>query len=317
MNKIPIQKRTSVPKHHITYHYRKNKPITLPNKRNELKPRPAVKQKSVNSIGSRARPVKSVSTKVVKNNALSRSVVMPKRLKTPKRTKNTFDSDLPKIKSIRGIGSGKILVILAPGPSILEIEINRLKGIKEIDTMTINKPDDRLWPTDYWMFCDRTQYDRNKEKYHKYNGTIINTDSIKTRHPNQIRIKNLQGKGFSTDMSKGFYIGRSTTFSSMQVAAWMEYEKVFIFGLDMCRVGKKLHSYGVNPDVPEKIREKRFKSEAGFYDSASKIMKEELRNKYYICSKYNTWPFADRFNRLDQSESVDYILNYIKEMKNG
>jgi len=314
MNKIPVQKRTAAPRHSIVYHYRKNKPKSVPTV-NKRVPKPVTKPKNVIKP---KRATRSMSTKrVVKDNALVRSKLMPKKLGRSKRTKSTFDLDLRKIKSIRGVGSGKILAIFAPGPSILEAEINRLSGISEVDTMTINKPDDRVWPSDYWMFCDRTQYNRNKDVFHKFTRTIINTDSIKTKHPKQVRIKTLHGKGFSLDMTKGFHIGRSTTFSSMQVAAWMDYDKIFIFGLDMCRVGKKLHSYGTNPDVPEKIREKRFKNEADFYDSASKIMKKELRDKYYICSSYNPWPFVNKFNRLDQKEAVDYILNCVKEMKNG
>jgi hypothetical protein len=115
-------------------------------------------------------------------------------------------------------------------------------------------------------------------------------------------------------MSKGFYIGKSTTFSAMQVAAWMGYEKIYIFGCDMCRVGKKLHSYGVNPDVPEKVRERRFKKEAEFYDVASKIMGEGLRKKYVFCSSYNPWPFVDKFERIDQKKAIDIIIEHSKEV---
>jgi len=315
MNRIPIRKNAAVPRHHIVYHYKKS--MSKPNLDSRSTTVRPVTTKPKNSVVVRPKPrvpriVKSV--KVVKSNVKpvsSKPSLMSKRTRN---AKSTFDSGLPKIKSISGIGKGKILVMLAPGPSILEAEIEKLNGIQEIDIMTINKPDERAWPSDYWMFCDRTQYIRNKEFFHKYNKTIINTSSIKASHPKQIKIKNLPGKGFSVDMTKGFYIGRSTTFSAMQVAAWMEYDKIFIFGLDMCRVGKKLHSYGKNPDVPEKIRERRFKKEAEFYDTASKIMNENLRNKYYICSSYNPWSFVKKFNRLDQKEAVEYILKCTKEI---
>lgn len=312
MNKIPIKKNVVAPRHHIIHKYKSNpickhetinKPIAVKFQRdNTIKTKQKIQS---NNVVGLVRPpkVKSVSVK---------STLIPKR--QSKSSRDSFDSRVLKIKSIKGVGKGKILVILAPGPSILEAEIEKLNGIEKIDSMTINKPDKRLWPSDYWMFCDRTQYDRNKDAFHKYFKTIINTDSIKANHPKQIKIKNMPGKGFSVDMLQGFYIGRSTTFSAMQVAAWMGYEKIFIFGCDMCRVGKKLHSYGVNPDVPEKVREKRFKKEAEFYDVASKIMGEDLRNKYYFCSSYNPWPFIDKFKRMDQKVAIEYILNCAKEI---
>lgn len=313
MNKIPLQKRSETPRHHIVYHYNKNKSIkSAPPKltpknlvsKNIQRPTPVPRQSP--------RPL--TKSKFIKSNVKPVSVKSALMPKISRGTKVTFDSGLTKIKSIRGVGLNKILVIFAPGPSILEAEIGKLIGISNIDTMTINKPDLRAWPSDYWMFCDRTQYSRNKEIYHKYTNTIINTESIKEPHPKQIKIKNLSGNGFSTDMTKGFYIGRSSTFSAMQVAAWMGYEKIFIFGLDMCKVGNKLHSYGINPDVPEKIREQRFKQESMFYDFASKIMSEDLRKKFYICSSYNPWPFVNKFNRLNQKEAVEFILNEHKRI---
>ena len=318
-NKIQIKKSKPIPRHHIIYHYKKSKSVINA-------PKPKAISKPRNNMISVARPKHSINSKLpsriasmkitrpIKSNVRSVSVKPTFRPKQKSRRKNTFDSRLPKIRSIEGIGKGKILVILAPGPSILEAEINKLIDIPNVDTMTINKPDKRCWPSDYWMFCDRTQYTRNKEEFRKFKKTIINTDSIKQAHPRQIKLKNLSGKGFSKDMTKGFYIGRSTTFSAMQVAAWMGYEKIFIFGLDMCRVGKKLHSYGKNPDVPEKIREKRFKKEAEFYDVAAKIIDKELCNKYYICSSYNKWPFVKKFNRLDQKEAIEHILECAKEI---
>jgi hypothetical protein len=300
MNKIPVRKSSTTPRHHIIYNYRTKQA-------QKIEPIISKKPKTIDVVKPKPKAIIKRSTKSNVKIVSAKTNFIPKV--ASRNTKSTFDSRLPKIKSIKGVGEGKILVMFAPGPSILQAEIEKLKGICKIDTMTINKPDKRLWPTDYWMFCDRTQYNRNKEEYHKYNKIIINTDSIKAQHKNQIKINNLSGKGFSIDMIKGFYIGRSTTFSAMQVAAWMGYEKIFIFGLDMCRVGKKLHSYGSNPDVPENIREKRFKKEAEFYDAAAKIMSEELRSKYYICSDYNKWPFVNMFNKISQKDAIEFILD--------
>jgi len=314
MSKISVVKGMSLKRpYNIIHQYRPNqvvvaKAINQPRRQLNTTPKIIVPTKTINNN----HPYKHNRTQVcVQKTNFTRSSISKFSLPTnrQKHTNSNFDSQLSKINTLKGMGKGKILAMFAPGPSILEAEIEKLKGIDKIDTISINKPDMRVWETSYWMFCDRTQHTRNKSLFDSYNGTLINAESIKSEKIKQIRIKSIHGNGFSFDLTRGFYIGRSTTYSAMQVAAWMEYDKIFIFGCDMCRVGGKLHSYGVNPDVPEKIRESRFEKEAEFYMSASKIMSEDLRKKFYFCSSYNPWPFIDRYNRLNQKEAVDFILN--------
>lgn len=330
MNKLvvkpkSINKFTNKPRSCIMYHYRLNK--TTATRSPTPKPRASVAINKRKDISTKTRPRSvAVDRRVTKSDIKLKELVKSRRnTYKPRKTRSKFAPDVNKIHSLRGVGHGKLLAIFAPGPSILEAEIGKLQKISVVDTMTINKPDMRCWPTDYWVFCDRTQHKRNEEEFHKFPKTIINSTSIKVDHPRQIRITNLPGKGFSVDLVKGFFIGRSTTFSAMQIAGWMDYDKVFIFGCDMCRVvieqdGKRkslLHSYGVNPDVPEKVREKRFEREADFYDNAAKIMSERLRKKFYFCSEYNPWSFVDRFQRINQKEAVDYIFNFAKELEDG
>tara|TARA_R110000868_G_scaffold45841_18_gene151849 strand:- start:164 stop:1609 length:1446 start_codon:yes stop_codon:yes gene_type:complete len=45
-----------------------------------------------------------------------------------------------------------------------------------------------------------------------------------------MQFKNIGGKGFSKDASKGIHIGRSSVFAAMQIGLWMGYEKIYIFG---------------------------------------------------------------------------------------
>ena len=56
-----------------------------------------------------------------------------------------------KLLSIKNIGLNKILVIVAPGPSSLKINVEDLVNYSNVDVMTINKPDLRIWPTKYWL----------------------------------------------------------------------------------------------------------------------------------------------------------------------
>jgi len=213
-----------------------------------------------------------------------------------------------KVRGLKDIGVGRVLVIVACGPSILQADLSKLKGHPRIDTMSINKPDKRVWPTTYWVFCDNSQYRRNRESWDTYRGKIINPPSIKASHPNQIMVRNLGGKGFSRNLLNGFHIGRSTTFANMQTALWMNYDKIYIFGCDMTDIDGKMHYYGKNPDVADENRKKRFADEAGYYMMAADSMNEVERAKFVFCSSYNPWPFIKKFSRLDQKKAVEHIL---------
>lgn len=213
------------------------------------------------------------------------------------------------IDRIRCIGNSKILVIVACGPSILEADLEKLKGVPEIDLMCVNKPEVRLWPTPYWMFCDQSQFARNKDAWEHYNGQVINASSVRARHKRQILIKSISGRGFSRDLGKGFYIGRSSTYAAMQVALWMNYPKVYLFGVDMCAVDGKLHFYGKNPDVNDNQRVQRFDREAESYlYAATDVLKAEERARFVFCSSYNKYKFVDYYQRLHQKKAVDIIL---------
>ena len=140
----------------------------------------------------------------------------------------------------------------------------------------------------------------------------FNSSAVRAKRSNQIVIKNKGGRGFSRDLAQGYYIGRSSTYASMQIAYYMGYEAVFIFGIDMCAVGGKLHHYGNNPDVKDQIREQRFKDEAAHYDHAANHLDQNERNRYYFCSAYNPFDFVNRFNKLDHKKAPEFILEYIK-----
>lgn len=227
--------------------------------------------------------------------------------------KDILSKFVDKTKELRDSGIGKSLAIIACGPSILQVDLGKLNNVPNLDIMSINKPDMRIWPTKYWCFCDYSQYRRNADLWEQYNGIIINPSSMKARHQNQILIKNISGKGFSKDLLKGYYIGRSTTFASMQVALWMNYDKIYIFGCDMGEVNGALHFYGQNPDVSNENRQKRFAIEAEYYNNAAKSLDEYERDKFVFCSSYNKWSFVDKFNKLDHKEAVDHILNNVNK----
>jgi len=69
------------------------------------------------------------------------------------------------IEKLKGCGQGKFLIMVACGPSILEVDFDKIKDHPYIDMMSINKPDPRIHPTKYWVFCDNSQYVRNKDLF--------------------------------------------------------------------------------------------------------------------------------------------------------
>lgn len=265
---------------------------------------------------ARVQPVKVVVDR--KKNLIKKDVVRssPAKIKHD----NLVSGYSQKIQALKDSGIGRVLVMVAPGPSINEVELEKLKDLSNVDLMIVNKPDMRVWPTKYWVFCDNSQHKRNESIFNAYSGTIINSSSIRARHRNQILVRNLSGSGFSRDLAKGYYIGRSTTYANMQTALYMNYDCVFILGIDMCAIekdGKKvLHSYGVNPDVKPEDREKRFKMEAKSYDFAAASLTEDERKKIFICSSYNPWGWANQFNRLDHKVCIEYIINKSTELAN-
>lgn len=115
---------------------------------------------------------------------------------------------------------------------------------------------------------------------------------------------------------KGIHIGRSSVFASMQIAAWMNYNHVFILGCDMNAAGLngKLHSYGTNPDVPPDVRVKRFSKEAESYDRAADLMTEPERRRFTFCSEYNHWPFIQKYNHMSHKVAVEQIIQTANQL---
>jgi hypothetical protein len=247
---------------------------------------------------------------------IRRTIVNAKQSTLEKARNDEFnDTSKDKVLGLRGVGKGRILVIVACGPSIKEAALERLSNVEPIDIMSVNKPDQRLHPTQYWIFCDHTQYQRNVDLFNTYAGHLINAWTIGVKHPNQTLIRVLQGRGFSKNLCLGFHIGRSTTYAAMQVAYWMGYEKVFIFGCDMGSVNGQLHFYGKNPDVEDGVRIHRFKAEAEHFSYGAQLLTPEERQRYVFCSSYNKFTFIELFKRLDQKEAVNSILNLASTMR--
>lgn len=226
-------------------------------------------------------------------------------------TQDVSDYEREKIRNMRGRGTGKILLIIGNGPSINEVPLDMLRDHPSIDTMSINRPDERLWPTTYWSFFDQSQLRRHNQLWQSYNGIIFNSTSIKHAKDNSIKVKNLGNFGFSLDLIRGLHIGRSSVYAAMQLGLWLNYKHIYIFGCDMCSVNGQTHFYGVNPDAPPDTRLDRFAKEAEYYADAAEKLDETTRNRFTFCSSYNQYQFVDKFGRLDHKEAVPTILGIV------
>ncbi len=221
------------------------------------------------------------------------------------------DEQYHSVMALKNVGVGKTLVMIACGPSTLEVDFTPIVGHKAIDVMVINKPFKQVWPSKYWAFCDQSQYIRNKEEFDRFGGTLITSTAVAARRRGQVIVKAkqiLHGNLFSKDLTDGYVIGRSSVYANMQTALWMNYDKVYIFGVDMAEVNGSLHHYGVNPDVPPATRLERFKHEAKNYDKLATVLTIEIRKKFYFCSSYNPWSFPELFNKLDHKKAIAEIL---------
>lgn len=224
-------------------------------------------------------------------------------------TKQATPESAIKIKELRNKGRGRILVIIGNGPSLLETAIGELKNIPGVDTLSINRPDPRIWPTTYWAFFDRNQLKRNQELWNSYEGIIFNSTAIREQKNKSMQFTNQHGIGFSRDLVANINIGFSSVYASLQIAMWMDYSRIYIFGCDMNPEGLdgKMHYYGVNPDVNPKIRGERFERESRSYQFAATNLNNVEREKIVFCTEYNPWDFIKAFSHMSHKIAVDDI----------
>jgi len=269
---------------------------------------PIVSHKSIKpKIGKRTRQIASTKQRLKASINTKKGVV-----------KNSLNggSD-PRINDLRNSCAGKLLVIIGNGPSHKEAPLYKLKDLDNVEMMCVNRPDERIWPPDYWTFCDNSQYKRHLNLWERFAGTIFNTKSVKAEKTSSIKLVTKAGRGFSNNLNKGVHVGRSTVYTSMQIATWLGHDKVYIFGCDMAAVKGKLYPWGSNPDVDDQTRINRFKNESEYYSWAAENMPQRIIDKFVFCSAYNTWPFTKKFKTIDHMQAVKNIIKLSKEMSNG
>jgi len=263
-----------------------------------------------------ARRNQSVNTVRDRINRTRRELVpqAPRRKVPPKVTYLSADltvDQIEKVKALKGSAQGRYLVILGNGPSLEQVDTNRLAQYDNIKLCTINVPDKRCWPTPYWAFYDRSQYHRHKELYKGFAGTVFNSTGIKEGNVGSIKFKHNPGLGWSRDISRGVYVGMSSVYATLQIAVYMQFNRIYVVGCDMSEsmdLGKT-HFYGINPDVKPEERKKRFVKEANWYDRMTEVLKEDEKQKIVFCSKgVNKWPFMSHFTTVRPDQATQFII---------
>ena len=135
-----------------------------------------------------------------------------------------------KVLSLKDIGVGRKLIIIASGPSVKRVNLEIARELPNVDCMTVNRPDDRVWPTKFWTFNDSPIYSKYK-LYDNPKTQIISTQSVRLNHA--IILKHApDGFGFNYDITKGVVLNRSSTYAALQIAYYMNYDKVIVLGCD-------------------------------------------------------------------------------------
>lgn len=222
---------------------------------------------------------------------------------------------LARVEALRGVGAGRTLVILGTGPSVNQAPIERLVDHPTIDLMSVNRPDERVHPTRYWAIGDPKPAIRYRARMLDYPGqALLSTATwLAGELPGAIYLNSLAGKGWSRELTKGYFIGKSTVYANLQTAMWMGYEHTYCFGVDMRPDAEQLWCYGDNPDaVPERRRAIMAQEASHYAWAAEHALSPGERARIVFCSEgVNPWPFLQSFPRLKPETAVDTILDLI------
>lgn len=293
----------------------KDKSVAIVDNKVAAKPRQLIRHRKPPAPQPESNQVR-IPSAVSKNTILNKRARSNKKVKVKYITRDAPPEAIIKAQRLRTFGVDKVLIIMGNGPSINEVQLERLNGHDKIHTMSINKPDPRLWPTTHWAFFDASQFRRHKELWDYYTGKIFNSTAIKQQKDGTVQIKNIGGHGFSKDMSQGIHIGRSSVYAAMQIGISMNYNKIYIFGCDMNEKGLngQMHFYGTNPDVKPEERRRRFTKEAEYYNEAARLLSEDDRQRFMFCSRdINPWAFMDHFPTIHHTDAIDTILQYVQQ----
>ena len=101
--------------------------------------------------------------------------------------------------------------------------------------------------------------------------------------------------GFSLDLTKGMYSGRTSTYAAIMMALWMGFTEIYLFGVDLGYEGKDSHFYGSKEWYKTANVEEWFKLTGNAISCLAPHL-YELRVRMYNCSpasRLKTYPYVE------------------------
>jgi Acetyltransferase (GNAT) family len=173
---------------------------------------------------------------------------------------------------------GQRLFIVASGPSLLEVDTERLRG--EV-TLTINDALLRFPRARYAAIMD-------SRKLHELHHELLALEGLFTLKGNSYgtEVTLLGTDGFSLELEQGAYSGYTTAFFALQIAVFMGFREICYLGLDLGNTARQSHFFGNRtlqdrdrPDVYARMRQ-------SFERVAPRL--RELGVSVYNCSPVST-----------------------------
>lgn len=222
--------------------------------------------------------------------------IQAEKLMQERSRSQTIDERYAWIRSLKDVHKGQRCFIVATGPSLTLDDLNLIKGEHcfgmNSDVLLFDKTD---WRPEYYGIQDEYVYNKlEKEILNRLDGSSISvfvSDNIKEKFQTPVSFKpfflncldhkmfHRNGYGtfkYSTDCYAGIYDAYSITFSIMQLACYMGFQKIYLLGCDCNYNQKKGH----------------------FMDYGLKDPKANIMGDKMICGHYE-------FNKFAQSIGVE------------
>lgn len=224
----------------------------------------------------------------------------------------------PELAKYKDIHKGKRCFIVGTGPSLRIEDLDKLHQNKEI-CISCNKIyrayDKTEWRADYYGFLDGRVIEDCIDDIPHIPGTVFLGDSF--HYDINKKLNNVQYfhyiddnffpnyPYFSLDFTRGFYGGRTTTYSfGIQLAAYMGFKEIYLLGIDHCVTGNcsDICNHFIS-DYYRNDEKEKYQNTVYNADAISKAYEAAE----YFSRKYNFRIFnATRGGKLDAFERVDF-----------
>lgn len=140
------------------------------------------------------------------------------------------------VTEFKGLHRGKRVFILASGPSLKDLDLDRLQHriVIGLNRSVLVYPETHY----HCVFDDRLFTDFGDAfRASRFLFTLEN-------RPFGIPMKLLGAEGFSWDLAEGIYSGYTISYFAMQLAAYMGFQQIIYLGLDLRHREGETHFFG-------------------------------------------------------------------------